>query len=460
MRTSAILALVLAVPVCANASAQGNAAQERSALDLEHAPDTAETVDLRHFRGDTGTLFAKLARFRNLTSLDLSMVLLNDDDLADALAQGQFPPKLETLTLRGRAGGGKNGVTIKGLKRLSACRNLRHLHADFLALKDDDLKELKNLSQLESLSLDGAKIAGQGLRQLRKLKRLAELSLNQCAHLDARYLRDLCELPNLKRLSLLGTRVVDDASLALLAQLPGLESLRLPDLPQELDHVTEAGWKALDALPRLKELSLTACSKLTDESLGHLLGTHPDLEMLCVAGTPLVTDAGFAALGSLKKLQSLSLNAVPKIGNATVARITSLAELLELELRGTGADAAGLEGLAKLTRLVSLESDLPAGDALLKEAGALTALQWLVLPRMQASDEGVAALARLADLETLFLKGERITDRSVAVLSACKKLRKLALKDTNITGRGLDDLGKALPHCVIVMDQHLPQATH
>lgn len=457
MRAAAIFALYFAaLSGCLRTIGSENSPLEihpNSIADLENVSVLTESVDLSHYRGMGRELLTKLKGWRNLKSLDLSYVYLSKNDFEEA----PLPSHLETLTLRGWAGRGSNFINDKSLKCLQSCKSLRHLKADYLDLDNQGIKALENLKQLETLSLDGSKFTGEGLQYLKKIKGLSSLSLNNCAKLEGRYLQYLAVMPNLRRLSLINTHAIDDESLAILSKFTNLEELLLPDLPHDLDHVTEVGWKCLNDLPHLKELRLTGCSKLSDASLSHLLSNHPELEVLCIVDAPNLTDAGFEALAGLQHLQNLCLKGLPKVGNTTVKKLSGLSELLELELRGTQADAAGVEGLSKLSRLISLESDVPAGDELLKEVGAITTLQNLVMSNMQASDTGIANLRDMASLESLYLTGDKISDRSVKVIAACKKLRMLALSGTHITSEGLDELARALPRCVIVMDANRPK---
>jgi len=64
---------------------------------------------------------------------------------------------------------------------------------------DAGLKELKELTQLTTLSLNHARVTGAGLKQLKDLKRLTSLALHNTKVTDA----DLKELKDLKQLTTL-----------------------------------------------------------------------------------------------------------------------------------------------------------------------------------------------------------------------------------------------------------------
>jgi internalin A len=111
---------------------------------------------------------------------------------------------------------------------------------------DADLNRLKELRQLQILSLNNTKITDSGLECLRGLTELTALGLGLTKVTDAG-LKNLMGLSRLSELDLAGTQV-SDAGLDSLSGLTGLRQLQLANT-----QVTEAGVKKLQqALPSCK----------------------------------------------------------------------------------------------------------------------------------------------------------------------------------------------------------------
>jgi hypothetical protein len=48
-----------------------------------------------------------------------------------------------------------------------------------------------------------------------------------------------------------------------------------------------------------------------------------------------------------------------------------------------------------------------------------------------------------------YLAGTNVTDKSLEYLKALTQLEQLSLENTKVTDKGLEELQKALPHCII-----------
>ena len=113
-------------------------------------------------------------------------------------------------------------------------------------LSDSGLVNLKGLTQLQTLDLNGTKVTDAGLMHVIGLPRLDFLSLANTAVSDAG-LPQLNGLPRLQTLNLTGTQVTD----AGLARLNGLTKLQMLEL--HATNVTDAGVEDLQkALPNCK----------------------------------------------------------------------------------------------------------------------------------------------------------------------------------------------------------------
>lgn len=167
------------------------------------------------------------------------------------------------------------------------------LHVD-----EDDLISIGRLVFLESLSLDGCKMAGEHVKHLRNLQDLRVLNLKGA----------LSDSP--------------DAALA---------------------HV--------GALKNLRELNLQ-WARLTDDGFAHL-SKLKELRRLEFYSTP-VTDKGLAALAECSKLEYLVLESTYKLKGSGFAKLSKLENLRFLSLKEGDFSEKLLPNLAKLTGLVEL----------------------------------------------------------------------------------------------------------
>jgi len=131
-------------------------------------------------------------------------------------------------------------------------------------LCDDDLMHLKNLHELEYLSLGGDQITNNGLRHIRQLNGLRNLSIEGEGITDAG-LQHVGQLNGLRQLAIISEGITG-AGLQHLKGLTELEELALP-----WTRVTDAGMVHLKNLSNLHFLNLRE-TQVTDAGLEHLKG--------------------------------------------------------------------------------------------------------------------------------------------------------------------------------------------
>ncbi|HJZ54019.1 MAG TPA: hypothetical protein VKE74_03635 [Gemmataceae bacterium] len=223
-------------------------------------------------------VFAALADFRPTIKVDMTRPekpvvaieftqnrpRLTDDDVRRL----QGFPRLRAVNLRATA------ITDAGLKHLESLPDLVELTLDwtkvspaavvrlvkdrpgflYLSLSgvpvaDNDLAELKGLTELRSLGLRGSAVTDPGLAHLKPFTRLRELTLMSTAVGDAG-LAHLTGLTELEALDLDRTAITD-------AGLPHLKGLvKLRHLQMAHTAVTDAGLDPLLGLVELRELNL------------------------------------------------------------------------------------------------------------------------------------------------------------------------------------------------------------
>jgi endonuclease YncB( thermonuclease family) len=223
-------------------------------------------------------VFAALADFKPAVKLDVT----RPDKNVVAIEFTENRPKL----------------TDDDVRRLQGFYRLRSVDLRATAITDAGLKFLESLSDLVELTLDWTKVSPAAIVRLAKDRAgFLHLSLYGVPFTDD----DLAELKSLTELQFLGLRgsaVTDDG----LAHLQPLAKLRVLSLMST--GVGDAGLAHLTGLTELEDLDLDRTT-ITDAGLPHLKGLAK-LRRLQMAHTA-VTDAGLDPLLGLAELRELNL---------------------------------------------------------------------------------------------------------------------------------------------------------
>lgn len=235
---------------------------------------------------------------------------------ASALVHLQRFRDLRQLDLAGLTG----AVDATALGAVGRCGALESLSLAGLALRDQDFVFLAELPSLHTLQLEGARgLTGTGFAHLAR----------STDHPSTIRLRDV--------------RSLTDAGLVALASLQPTHV----DLGRAQGDTGEAGWRALLANPRLRELDLERWR--ISETLLQGLVQATTLQVLSLADCAL-GDADLAALSAAKSpLQQIGLRDNPAITGAGLRQLAVLPTLRELDLRGlanlTDDDVAALRAV-------------------------------------------------------------------------------------------------------------------
>ncbi|MEO2030482.1 MAG: hypothetical protein ABGZ35_00205, partial [Planctomycetaceae bacterium] len=184
------------------------------------------------------------------------------------------------------------------------------------SIRDSSLSHLRDLTQLQSLSLAHTFVTDAGLRHVAGLKFLQTLNLYATGVTDAGFVH-LKDLRNLRSLTLNFTNVQDD------------------------------GLEFLTGLPRLSYLTLSHTA-VTDEGMFHV-GRMRALTSLYLYNVR-ITDTGVERIKDLTNLRLLSLYGT-NISDACLVHLARLRNLNSLDLTHTNVTAAGVQQLkARLPR--------------------------------------------------------------------------------------------------------------
>ena len=201
-----------------------------------------------------------------------------------ALAHLRGWKQLEVLNLRGVR------LTSQAFEHLAQLTSLRSLDIAFTEVEDDGFEQLSSLTKLESLAAGGNRLSGSALSSLKLLPALRSLDVGGMQRVDSgRWglalsednLRRLSELTELRTLILTGanlndrridrpgnqlaqrTELTDISKLRSLRNLELLDLSRTPVLPRRLT--------ALRDLPKLRELRLGLATKIDDSAIDTLI---------------------------------------------------------------------------------------------------------------------------------------------------------------------------------------------
>jgi Leucine-rich repeat (LRR) protein len=301
---------------------------------------------------------------------------------------------------------------LSGLRELNlfGCRNVT----------DAGLVRLRELPNLEVLTLSNTAVTDAGMIHLTGSTRLRELRLFGCSNVGDAGVTPLRLLPGLQLLELSRTGVTD-AGMARLAGLPELRVLELAGT-----KVTDYGLTRLPAFPRLAELNLHG-AWVGDRGLFSLL-KQPELRKLNLMATQ-VSDKAMTLLADLPALETLNLTKTP-LTDAGLARLGASASLRTLLLSGTRVGNAGLGGLAGLADLRRLDlAGTEVTDVGLQHLGPLRNLRSLRLAKTQVGDGGLAHLRHMAGLLNLDLSATRVSLDRLEGLGSAVNLRELKLSE-------------------------------
>lgn len=247
-----------------------------TATDIGHVVTWSQLrhLDLRGTRVDSG-VFERLVPLSSLESLDISSTEVDDEGFEELAAL----PLLTTLRC------GANRLSGLALTVLKTVPNLVHLDVGGyqrvdsglwgLPLTEQNLERLGDLTQLETLSLRGAKLTDRGSDRPG-----SDLAIKtDIVGLDA-----LAPLVNLRSLDL-GDLPISSADLGWLPQLTQLEQL---DVDGAFE-INDAAAAALSGLSHLKRLNL-AGSTISDAGLAQLAQLE-SLKQLTVGGTQVTASA-------------------------------------------------------------------------------------------------------------------------------------------------------------------------
>ncbi|HEX5442236.1 MAG TPA: hypothetical protein VFW87_00345 [Pirellulales bacterium] len=209
------------------------------------------------------------------------------------------------------------------------------------------------------------------------------------------------------------------------ARLADLRQLR--QLRASRRWLGDAGVAALGSLDRLETLSLDGAN---DDDLAHLARLRK-LRLLELPNAT-VTDSGLASLADLRRLEQLTVQST-RVTGAGFNALACLPRLHTIDLAGSGITDDGLVGIGGLGSLVFLNLQFtPLTGSGLHHLAALRHLRSLQLATTELDDRGFATLPEFPRLEFLDVSDTRITEMSLGALNSLTELCELSLSKTKV----------------------------
>jgi Leucine-rich repeat (LRR) protein len=254
-------------------------------------------------------------------------VTIRGDDASDSTIARLMPfTRIESLTLVDYYHR-KSRVTDAGAARLWELKNLRSLQLQSSKLTDVGMVELGKLAQLEDLTVGNgaytAEITNTGLAQLKGLS-------------------------NLRSLTLEGTRITD-SGMSVLRAFGKLRHVGLTLIDGGLSEHCLIELRGMRSLQSLSLIDFRSGAKSVDSSLLNITAL-PRLESLEISSLR-VTDAGLVHLGAAAHLKRLKLHhslAPMPVDDQGIQHLVHLKQLEYLDVRGTRVTSDGVQRLRRM----------------------------------------------------------------------------------------------------------------
>ncbi|XP_051030769.1 dynein regulatory complex subunit 6 [Phodopus roborovskii] len=232
-------------------------------------------------------------------------------------------------------------IRFEGNKRITdACfkyidknyPGINHIYmVDCRALTDSSLKSLSVLKQLTVLNLTNCvRISDIGLRQFLDgpaSVRIRELNLTNCMLLgDSSIVRLSERCPNLHYLSLRNCEHLTDLAIEYIASMLSLISIDLSGTP-----ISNEGLTILSRHRKLRELSLSECTNITDLGIRTYCKTSLNLEHLDISFCPHLSDDIIKTVAIFcTQITSLNIAGCPKITDGGLETLSAKCHYLHI----------------------------------------------------------------------------------------------------------------------------------
>ena len=347
----------------------------------------------------------------NLKSLKVLYIYGNNNVTDEGLKQLSKLKSLELLVLN------SVHITDQGLEILSELPLLNHLILDG-NFTNNAILYLKDIPSLKTLKIDAKRFNDQGMQNISGLTQLENLNVHWIEGITDDGISYLRDIPSLKSIDIGHAKLTDRAMLDL-KQIETLEYIKLPNY-----GITDTGIQHISELRNLRHIGAGGSSKspLTDKSL-YFISTIHDLEELSIGGTGF-SDEGMKHITKLTNLKYLSIFTANRLTNKGLAELAGLRHLTNFNLgRGTQVSVSGLKSLNNLKSLKTFRVKGIHQDGSALDISGLTELEDIIFTLHHRREGGL-------------IISDSFKNEDLACLANLKKLRRL-----QITGVGIDNEG-------------------
>ena len=339
-------------------------------------------------------------------------------DLPSQFIVGQLAvfPKLESLTID--ANYYFDNATMGGVRKLKSLKKFSLRNSRYAT--SASLEMLAEAPALESLDLyENSDITS--LHDIPRIRRLKHLSI---VPEEAMSFTPLLECRLLESIKLSGSTSIDDSSIKEIAQIKTLQKVDLSST-----GITDEGLAELGTLPKLRELNLQSCKKITGEAFSEF--QYPEmLTDVNLAYAELLNDAGLKAMGRFTQLEHLRLFRNSKIkgpGFECLASMKKLTNLRCAETSITDKHLALLDGIETLEKIWLHTCKGVSGRGLdrLSKSQGCTTINLENCRKIDSPDFEV--IAKFKNVENLYLAKTRIRNENIELLCQLKKLQILSI---------------------------------
>lgn len=318
------------------------------------------------------------------------------------------------------------GAKPRLLEPVGHLTGLRMLSLNSVGLTDTGLEHLRSLRALQGLELTQFPLGSRGLAVLKDLPNLEYLSLN--TGLTDTGLKEVAQISSLRWLSIVGGRMWGPG-LAELAKLPKLERLCFWGAKGG-GPLYDRHMKYLEGVKQLRSLTLWGPDNLTDAALASISKIESLEELHFIMGQPKLTPGGVAHLKGLRNFKRVDFShawaGLPgqQYGDEVARQLAAMPQLESIE----GLSYLSADGLKIVATL-----------------GNLKCLGIALKDRRQDyyGPTGLSHLASLGSLEVLRIEaGDPLPDADVASLEPLKNLRDLLIGASPVGDGGLASIGK------------------
>ncbi|XP_031282864.1 F-box/LRR-repeat protein 3-like [Pistacia vera] len=396
-------------------------------------------IDLSNMSEMGDVAAVAIAEAKNLESLWLARCKLITDMGIARIAIGCR--KLRLLCLKWCLRIGDLGVGLVALK----CKEIRTLDLSYLPITEQCLRSVMQLQYLEDLILEGCYgIDDDGLATLEQsCKPLKVLNMSNCQNISHVGFSCLTNgAVSLQQLTLAYSFAFTADLSKCLQNFPALQSVKFDGCSVTCSGITAIGnWCA-----SLTELSLRACSGLTDEQLSFVVQSHKELKKLDITCCCKITYVSIDSItNSCTSLTSLRMECCSSVSKEAFVLIGQHCRYLEeLDVTDNEVDDEGLKSISRCPKLLNLKLGICSNitdNGLTHVGKGCSMLKELDLYRSTGiTDVGVAAISHgCSSLEEVNIAyNDRITDASLTSLSKCSSLRVLEIRGcTHVSSVGL-----------------------